>query len=280
MLFRSTKFMYWLKHAIGRETITEMDAAQRINQLRAEQEHYIDISFDTIAAYGENAAMMHYEADNTCNAILEPKGFLLVDSGGHYLEGSTDITRTFALGELSEEERKMFTAVVRSNLNLAAAKFLYGCTGENLDILAREPLWELGIDYRCGTGHGNGYLLNVHEGPNSFRWRIQETIPRAAVFEEGMITTDEPGVYEEGKYGIRIENELLCKRAIKNEYGQFMEFETITYVPIDLDAINAEEMTLREKNILNEYHQKVYRTISPYLTDNEKEWLKYNTRRI
>ena len=275
-----TKFMYWLKHTIGRETITEMDAAQCINQLRAEQEHYIDISFDTIAAYGENAAMMHYEADNTCNAILEPKGFLLVDSGGHYLEGSTDITRTFALGELSEEERKMFTAVVRSNLNLAAAKFLYGCTGENLDILAREPLWELGIDYRCGTGHGNGYLLNVHEGPNSFRWRIQETIPRAAVFEEGMITTDEPGVYEEGKYGIRIENELLCKRAIKNEYGQFMEFETITYVPIDLDAINAEEMTLREKNILNEYHQKVYRTISPYLTDNEKEWLKYNTRRI
>ncbi len=275
-----TKFMYWLKHAIGRETITEMDAAQCINQLRAEQEHYIDISFDTIAAYGENAAMMHYEADNTCNAILEPKGFLLVDSGGHYLEGSTDITRTFALGKLSEEERKMFTAVVRSNLNLAAAKFLYGCTGENLDILAREPLWELGIDYRCGTGHGNGYLLNVHEGPNSFRWRIQETIPRAAVFEEGMITTDEPGVYEEGKYGIRIENELLCKRAIKNEYGQFMEFETITYVPIDLDAINAEEMTLREKNILNEYHQKVYRTISPYLTDNEKEWLKYNTRRI
>ena len=195
-----TKFMYWLKHTIGRETITEMDAAQRINQLRAEQEHYIDISFDTIAAYGENAAMMHYEADNTCNAILEPKGFLLVDSGGHYLEGSTDITRTFALGKLSEEERKMFTAVVRSNLNLAAAKFLYGCTGENLDILAREPLWELGIDYRCGTGHGNGYLLNVHEGPNSFRWRIQETIPRAAVFEEGMITTDEPGVYEEGKY--------------------------------------------------------------------------------
>lgn len=275
-----TKFMYWLKHTIGRETITEMDAAQRINQLRAEQEHYIDISFDTIAAYGENAAMMHYEADNTCNAILEPKGFLLVDSGGHYLEGSTDITRTFALGKLSEEERKMFTAVVRSNLNLAAAKFLYGCTGENLDILAREPLWELGIDYRCGTGHGNGYLLNVHEGPNSFRWRIQETIPRAAVFEEGMITTDEPGVYEEGKYGIRIENELLYKRAIKNEYGQFMEFETITYVPIDLDAINAEEMTLREKNILNEYHQKVYRTISPYLTDNEKEWLKYNTRRI
>lgn len=204
----------------------------------------------------------------------------MVDSGGHYLEGSTDITRTFALGELSKEERKMFTAVVRSNLNLAAAKFLYGCTGENLDILAREPLWELGIDYRCGTGHGNGYILNVHEGPNSFRWRIQENIPKAAVFEEGMITTDEPGVYEEGKYGIRIENELLCKKGIKNEYGQFMEFETITYAPIDLDAINAEEMTLREKHILNQYHKKVYEIISPYLTNDEREWLKYNTRKI
>lgn len=203
-----------------------------------------------------------------------------MDSGGHYLEGSTDITRTFALGELSKEERKMFTAVVRSNLNLAAAKFLYGCTGENLDILAREPLWELGIDYRCGTGHGNGYILNVHEGPNSFRWRIQENIPKAAVFEEGMITTDEPGVYEEGKYGIRIENELLCKKGIKNEYGQFMEFETITYAPIDLDAINAEEMTLREKHILNQYHKKVYEIISPYLTNDEREWLKYNTRKI
>lgn len=275
-----TKFMYWLKSVIGRETLTEMDAAKRINQLRAEQEHYIDISFDTIAAYGENAAMMHYKADESCNAVLEPKGFLLVDSGGHYLEGSTDITRTFALGSLSEEERKMFTAVVRSNLNLAAAKFLYGCTGENLDILAREPLWQLGIDYRCGTGHGNGYLLNVHEGPNSFRWRIQENIPKAAVFEEGMITTDEPGVYEEGKYGIRIENELLCKKGIKNEYGQFMEFEIITYAPIDLDAVNAEEMTLNEKNILNEYHKKVYETISPYLTEDEREWLKYNTRKI
>lgn len=275
-----TKFMYWLKHTIGTRTITEMDAAQKINQLRSEQEHYIDISFDTIAAYGENAAMMHYEADEACNAVLEPKGFLLVDSGGHYLEGSTDITRTFALGKLSEEERNMFTTVVRSNLNLAAAKFLYGCTGENLDILARQPFWELGVDYRCGTGHGNGYLLNVHEGPNSFRWRIQENIPRAAVFEEGMITTDEPGVYEEGKYGIRIENELLCKKGIKNEYGQFMEFETITYVPIDLDAINVEEMTLKEKNILNEYHNRVYHTISPYLTEDEREWLKCNTRKI
>jgi len=275
-----TKFMYWLKHTIGRETITEMDAARRINGLRAEQEHYIDISFDTIAAYGENAAMMHYEADEACNTALEPKGFLLVDSGGHYLEGSTDITRTFALGELTKEEKKMFTAVLRSNLNLAAAKFLYGCTGENLDILAREPLWQLGIDYRCGTGHGNGYLLNVHEGPNSFRWRIREGIPGAAVFEEGMITTDEPGVYEEGKYGIRIENELLCKKGIKNEYGQFMEFETITYVPIDLDAVDASEMTLREKQLLNEYHKKVYHIISPYLTNDEKEWLKQYTREI
>lgn len=275
-----TKFMYWLKNTIGRETITEMDAARHIDELRAGLEHYVDISFDTIAAYGSNAAMMHYKADETCNAVLEPKGFLLVDSGGHYLEGSTDITRTFVLGEISEEERLMFTAVVRSNLNLANAKFLYGCSGLNLDILAREPLWQLGMDYRCGTGHGNGYLLNVHEGPNSFRWRKLPGVINDTAIQEGMITTDEPGVYEEGRYGIRIENELLCKKGVKNEYGQFMEFENITYAPIDLDAIDADEMTGREKKMLNDYHKKVYEVISPYLNDDEKKWLQEYTREI
>lgn len=275
-----TKFMYWLKNTIGRETITEMDAARHMDELRAGLEHYVDISFDTIAAYGSNAAMMHYKADETCNTVLEPKGFLLVDSGGHYLEGSTDITRTFALGEISEEEKLMFTAVVRGNLNLADAKFLYGCSGLNLDILAREPLWQLGMDYRCGTGHGNGYLLNVHEGPNSFRWRKLPGVIDDIPVQEGMITTDEPGVYEEGRYGIRIENELLCKKGVKNEYGQFMEFENITYAPIDLDAIDAGEMTGRERKLLNDYHKKVYEVISPYLNDAEKKWLQEYTREI
>lgn len=275
-----TKFMYWLKQTIGKEIITEMDAARYMDKLREELSHYVDISFDTIAAYGENAAMMHYEPNEEHNAVLQPRGFLLVDSGGHYLEGSTDITRTFALGPISKEERLMFTTVVRSNLILANAKFLYGCTGRNLDILAREPLWQMGIDYRCGTGHGNGYLLNVHEGPNAFRWRKLSGAKEEPALEEGMITTDEPGVYVEGKYGIRIENELLCKKAEKNEYGQFMEFENITYAPIDLDAIDPSEMTSSEKRMLNDYHKKVYDVVAPYLNNEEKEWLKKYTEEI
>lgn len=275
-----TRFMYWLKNTIGKEPITEMDAAAYMDGLRAALPNYVDISFDTIAAYGANAAMMHYEPNEEHNAVLEPKGFLLVDSGGHYLEGSTDITRTFALGPLTDEERLMFTTVVRSNLLLANAKFLYGCDGRNLDVIAREPLWQMGIDYRCGTGHGNGYLLNVHEGPNAFRWRKVAGAPDQPALEEGMITTDEPGVYEEGRYGIRIENELLCKKGIKNQYGQFMEFENITYAPIDLDAIAVEEMTASERKMLNDYHKMVYEVVAPHLTDEEREWLKVYTREV
>jgi Xaa-Pro aminopeptidase len=157
---------------------------------------------------------------------------------------------------------------------------LYGCRGVNLDILSRGPLWELGIDYKCGTGHGVGYLLNVHEGPNGFRWKIVPERSDSSVLEEGMITTDEPGVYIEGKYGIRTENELVCRKAEKNEYGQFMEFENITFAPIDLDAIDPDEMTGREKKLLNDYHKKVYETISPYLNEDEKEWLKHYTRSL
>lgn len=274
------KFMYWLKNTIGKQTITEKEAAEYMDRLRAKQQNFIDISFDTIAAYGANAAMMHYEPDERHSAVLEPKGFLLVDSGGHYLEGSTDITRTFALGEINEEERLMFTAVVRGNLNLANARFLSGCSGKNLDILAREPLWQLGKDYRCGTGHGNGYLLNVHEGPNAFRWKNLPGRIGEPAFQAGMVTTDEPGVYEEGRYGIRIENELLCRESVKNEYGQFLEFENITYAPIDLDAVDPEEMTGREKKLLNDYHRNVYDVISPYLDKAEKEWLREYTREI
>ncbi len=275
-----TKFMYWLKQTIKTTKITELDAAAHIDGLRAEVPGYVDISFDTIAAYGENAAMMHYEPTEENHAVIEPRGFLLVDSGGHYMEGSTDITRTFAMGPLSDEERSMFTAVVRSNLLLADAKFLYGCDGRNLDILARGPLWQMGVDYRCGTGHGNGYMLNVHEGPNAFRWRKVAGAHEQPAFEEGMITTDEPGVYEEGKYGIRIENELLCKKGYKNQYGQFMEFETITYAPIDLDGIDITLMNDYERNLLNRYHEMVYRKIAPYLSEQEKIWLCEYTRKI
>ena len=275
-----TKFMYWLKTNIGKQKITEISASDYLEERRREQDLFVDLSFETISAYGANAAMMHYCATPESDAELKPEGFLLVDSGGHYLDGSTDITRTMALGTLTEEEKFHFTTVCRSNLNLAAAKFLYGCRGTNLDILSRGPLWNLGLDYKCGTGHGIGYLLNVHEGPNGFRWKIVPERNDSCVMEEGMVTTDEPGVYLEGKYGIRTENELICKKAEKNEYGQFMEFETITYAPIDLDAIIPEEMTATERKLLNDYHKMVYEKISPYMNEEEKEWLKEYTRTI
>lgn len=275
-----TKFIYWLKTHIGKEEITEASAVRYLLNKRMEQENFLDVSFDTISAYGANAAMMHYSADEKDCARLEPEGFLLVDSGGHYLEGTTDVTRTIVLGHVTDLMKKHYTAVLRGCLNLSAAKFLYGCRGVNLDILARQPLWDLGIDYKCGTGHGVGHVLNVHEGPNAFRWKLRLRGEASAVLKEGMITTDEPGVYVENEYGIRIENELLCRKAEKNEYGQFMRFENITCVPIDLDAVNADEMTAGEKEILNAYHKKVYETLSPYMTEKENEWLKENTRAI
>lgn len=275
-----TKFMYWLKTNIGKIPMTEISASDYLEQCRRAQENFIDLSFDTICAYGPNAAMMHYAATPESDTELKPEGFLLVDSGGHYFEGTTDITRTMALGPITDEMRLLFTAVCRSNMNLANAKFLYGCCGLNLDILARGPLWDMGIDYKCGTGHGVGYILNVHEGPNGFRWRVVPERHDNGTLEEGMITTDEPGVYLEGKYGIRTENELVCHKAEKNEYGQFMTFENITYAPIDLDAIDPNEMTGREKKMLNDYHALVYKTLSPYMTEEENEWLKKYTRAI
>ncbi len=275
-----TKFMYWLKTNVGKIPMTEISASDYLENCRRAQEGFLELSFHTIAAYGPNAAMMHYSATPESNAELKPEGFFLVDSGGHYYEGSTDITRTMALGPITDEMREHFTAVCRSNLNLANARFLYGCSGLNLDILARGPLWDLNIDYKCGTGHGVGYILNVHEGPNGFRWRIVPERKDSGTLEEGMITTDEPGVYLEGKYGIRTENELVCHKGEKNEYGQFMYFENITYAPIDLDAIDPEAMTKRERAMLNEYHAMVYRVLSPYMTEEENEWLKQYTRAI
>lgn len=275
-----TKFIYWLKKNIGKEKITEISASDYLEARRREQEGLVDLSFTTISAYGPNAAMMHYSATPETDATLKPEGFLLVDSGGHYLEGTTDITRTIVLGPVTEKMKEYYTRVVRSNMALSHAKFLYGCSGLNLDILARGPLWDVGMDYRCGTGHGVGYLLNVHEGPNGFRWRVLADRNDNGTLEEGMITTDEPGVYIEGEFGIRIENELITRKAEKNEYGQFMCFEDITYCPIDLEAIIPEKMNDKEKAWLNEYHANVYKVISPYLDEDEKAWLKENTRAI
>ncbi len=274
-----TKFIHWLKKNVTRTTITELSAAEKLYQFRSEQEHFLGDSFDPIIAYGTHAAIVHYSATEATDISLETRGMVLADTGGHYLEGTTDITRTIVLGPVTAKEKKFFTAVLRGNLNLAAAKFKYGCTGLNLDYLARGPLWELGEDYNHGTGHGVGYLLNVHEGPNSFRWKNLPGNP-APVLEEGMITSDEPGYYLENEFGIRHENLVLCKKAEKTSFGQFMCFEPLTMVPFDLEGINPEEMTERERKLLNDYHQKVYTTISPYLDEEEKEWLKQATREI
>ena len=229
------KFMKWLKENVGKMTITEMSASDKLDEFRAEQGNFIRPSFEPISSYGEHGAIVHYTS--------------------------------------SPE-----TDVAISNLSLANARFLKGCTGMTLDMLARKPFWDRNLNFNHGTGHGVGYLLNIHEGPAGFRWQFRagEIQP----FEKGMIITDEPGIYIEGSHGIRLENELLTCEGEKNEYGQFMYFEPITYIPMDLDAINPEIMTAEEKKMLNDYHKTVYEKISPYLDNEEKEWLRTYTREI
>ena len=275
-----TKFMYWLKKNAGKVPMTEYTAQEYLSQLRYERPNNLGLSFTPISGYKENAAMMHYSANPETAKEITNEGMLLVDSGGHYWEGSTDITRTFVLGPISDEIKEHYTAVVRGVIGVSKAKFLHGCVGMTLDILSRGPIWDLDLDYKCGSGHGIGYLLNVHEGPQGFRWRMLPGRNEGAVLTEGMITTIEPGIYIEGSHGIRVENEILCRKGAFNEYGQFMEFETITFAPIDLDGIDPQYMTKAEIEWLNNYHAQVFEKISPYLTAEETEWLKEYTRAI
>ncbi|WP_195334852.1 aminopeptidase P family protein [Paraclostridium bifermentans] len=275
-----TKFMYWLKNNIGKIEISEISASEKLEELRRAQEGFIEPSFATIAGYREHAAMMHYSATPESDYKLEASDLFLIDSGGQYFDGTTDITRTIALGEVNSELKTHFTAVLRGMINLSMAKFLYGTKGYNLDILARRPMWNVGLDYKCGTGHGVGFLGTIHESPNGFRWKIAPNRLETATLEEGMVTTNEPGIYIEGSHGIRIENELITKKAEKNEYGQFMEFEVVTFAPIDLDAINVEDLNKEEKDYLNNYHSLVYEKISPYLSEEENVWLKKYTRGV
>lgn len=270
-----TKFMYWLKKNIGSQEITEMSAAEKLESFRKEWADYIEPSFNTISAYEANAAMMHYSANKDSNSQLAPRNLLLVDSGGQYIDGTTDITRTFVLGECNEEVKEHFTLVLKGMLSLSMVKFMYGITGTNLDILARRPVWSRGIDYKCGTGHGVGFLLNVHEGPHSIRWQYNPQ-----VLEAGMTVTNEPGVYIQGSHGIRLENELIVRNAEKTDFGQFMIFETMTYAPLDLDGVVTELLNEEEKEFLNNYHQMVFEKISPFLSEEEKKWLKEYTRKI
>lgn len=269
-----TKFIYWLKKNVGKQKVTERTAAAKLEEFRMAQENYIEPSFAPIIAYKEHGAIVHYSATKESDAEIQPESFVLADTGGHYLEGTTDITRTIALGTLTQEEKEMYTTVLKGHIQLETARFLQGCSGQSLDILARTPLWEKGLDYNHGTGHGVGYLLSVHEGPNSFRYRPSVNGRNDCILEEGMITSDEPGIYLEGKFGIRLENMIICQKDVENEYGSFLCFDSLTLVPFDLSAIILEELSIKERRWLEQYHKKVFETIAPYLTEEETEWLK------
>ncbi len=272
-----TKFMHWLKKNVGRIPMDELSVAAQLEAFRCEQEHYVGPSFTPIMGYGPHGAIVHYGATKESCAAIEPRSFLLSDTGGHYLEGSTDITRTIAMGELTEDEKRFYTLVLKGNLQLGNAQWRHGCTGANLDYLAREPLWRLEMDYNHGTGHGVGYLLSVHEGPQSIHWgRVQNAVP----LDVGMVTSNEPGFYLEGAFGVRLENLTVVREVETNGYGRFLRFETLTMVPFDLDAVAPEILGEECRMLLNAYHAKVRQTLRPYLTDEENAWLADATRAI
>ena len=272
------RFIKWLKE-IDKTTITEFDTVNYLDNLRLNNKAF-DFSFNTIAAFNENAALMHYSPSKDNPVYLKNSGILLVDSGGQYREGTTDITRTISLGETSIELKKHFTLVLKSMFNLSSAKFLKGMSGQNLDVLARINIWKEGINYRCGTGHGVGHVLSVHETPPNVRYTNTDSKAEKEEIKPGMIFSDEPGIYLDNKYGIRCENLILAKNSELNEYGQFLEFETITLCPFDLDLIDVNYLDKETITLLNDYHQKVYETLSPYLNDEEKEFLRNETRKI
>lgn len=275
-----TKFIYWLKKNMGRIPMDEISVSDYLEKLRMDQEGCIGLSFATISAYGAHGAMCHYSATPESNISLEPRGLYLIDSGGQYYEGTTDITRTIAMGPVTDEEKEHFTLVLMSMLRLGDVKFLHGCRGLSLDYAAREPLWRRGLNYEHGTGHGVSYLSSVHERPNGIRFKMVPERQDNAVMEAGMITSDEPGVYIDGSHGIRTENLVLCVEDEKNEYGQFLRFEYLTYVPVDLEVIDRGIMSDRDVELLNRYHEQVYEKISPYLDEDERVWLAEVTRAV
>ena len=268
-----TKFMYWFKQTLGKERMTECSAAEKLHAFRAEQEGFLDESFGTISAYGTNAAMCHYAPSPEHDTVIEERGLYLVDSGGQYYEGTTDVTRTWACGPITKEERTSLTLSVIANMRLAAARFLEGTNGVALDYIAREPFWTRGLNFNHGSGHGVGYLLNVHERPVGIRYRIVPERQDSYPFSEGMFVSDEPGLYIEGSHGVRTENLLMCVNDYRNEYGQFCKFETYTLCPIDKDALDVSLMTDRDLELFNAYQKKVYEALSPRLTEAERTWL-------
>ena len=272
------RFMKWLKENLGKIRITEMSASEKLDEFRAEMGNFIRDSFEPISSYGPHSAIVHYSSSPETDVELKAGSLYLSDTGAGFYEGSTDITRTYALGEVPQKMKDDFTIVAISNLQLASAKFLQGSTGLTLDILARKPFWDRGLNYNHGTGHGVGYLLNIHEGPAGFRYKYRAG--ETEEIQEGMVITDEPGLYIEGSHGIRLENELLARKGVQNEYGQFLYFETITLIPFDLDAINPAILDEENKKLLNEYHKRVYEEIAPHLNEEEKAFLKKYTRAV
>jgi len=270
-----TKFFYWLEQNSGSVTISELSISEKLNSIRSEQENYLGPSFCTIAAFNEHGALPHYSAAPESDSVIGPKGILLLDSGGQYLDGTTDITRTIAIGRPANKQKKDFTLVLKGTINLALAKFPAGTKGNQLDILARKSLWEQGLNYGHGTGHGVGFCLNVHEGPQNIGPGVGEG--SGTGIEPGMLISDEPAVYREGEYGIRIENLILCYEDEETEFGKFLRFDTVSLCYIDKSLIDISLLDQREIDWLNSYHSDVYEKLSPFLTVEEKMWLKNKT---
>lgn len=266
------KFLAWLKSAVEAGGQTEISLDERLTALRAEQPKFKGISFDTIVGYEAHGAIVHYEATPETDIPVEPHGLVLIDSGAQYLDGTTDITRTIALGELTEEQHRVYTLVLKGHIQLDICRFPAGACGSQIDALARAPMWREGYNYMHGTGHGVGSYLNVHEGPHQIRMEW-----RSAPLQAGMTVTNEPGIYLEGKFGVRIENTLLIVPAETTAFGDFLKFETLTLAPIDTTPIVFEMLSAEEREWLNRYHQRVYESLSPHLTEGEKEWLRVAT---
>jgi len=268
-----TRFFYWLERNSGSEQLTELSLAEKLNVLRSEQENYLGPSFSTIVAFNEHGALPHYSASPESDIVIGTEGILLVDSGGQYLDGTTDITRTIAFGKPTTQQIRDFTYVMKGTINLSLAKFPAGTRGYQLDILAREALWEKGLNYGHGTGHGVGFCLNVHEGPQN----IGQGSGSAIIIEPGMLISDEPAIYREGEYGIRIENLVLCYEDEETEFGRFLKFDTLSLCYIDKSLIDISLLDKKEIDWLNFYHAEVYDKLNLYLTAEEKIWLKDKT---
>lgn len=269
------RLLKWLKEVVKQKEVTEYDVSEKVLSLRQEMDNFKCLSFDTISGYNENGAIIHYNVTKENAKTLKNSGFLLLDSGGNYLEGTTDITRTISLGSLTEKMKEYYTLVLKAHISLSKLIFLYGSTGLNVDIIARAPLWEKGLNYQHGTGHGIGFFLNVHEGPQNIAFKNN-----TVVLEEGMVMSNEPGVYVRNEFGIRLENTVVVKRFNSTDHGEFMCFETISFVPFDIESIIPELLTDEERAWLNQYHLRVYENLETYLSEDERLWLKKITAKI